>query len=382
MKNFFRTIHLYLGLAAGLIVIITCFTGAVLVFEKELAQAFHPHRYRVAEKAHKLSLQELTLQFKAAVPEAKINSLKIYTDPGRSVEISYSQNKNRDGGVKPSKKNAQKEKGGEKNEGGRKTAFINPYTGKIIELYNYQESYFYLMMDLHRWLLGGSIGKLVVGIATLFFVFILLTGFILWWPKTRAVFEKRFKIKWDGNWKRLNHDFHIVLGFYSGIFLFLFASTGLAWSFDWFNKGIYVVTRSEMKPPKKVESVYVPNKSLFSVDSALLPFEDELRKVQSFQLSFPKDSAGTYTLNALPKNAYEMQSINYYIDAYTGKLLEKQTFGDKNLGQQVRASFKPIHTASIFGLPSKIIGFIVCLLGVSFPITGFILWRNRVNAKK
>ena len=377
MKIFFRTIHLCLGLAAGLIIIITCFTGAVLVFEKELAQAFHPQRYEVAVGKTRLSLQTLSQAFSAAVPKAKISSIKVYNDPSRSVEISYSQKEKQ--GQKPALKKGPEEKGEEKKEGARKTAFMNPYTGKLIELYTYRESFFYTIMALHRGMLGGAIGKLVVGIATLFFVFILSSGFILWWPKTRAVFDKRFKVKWDGSWKRLNHDLHIVLGFYSGIILFLFAFTALAWSFTWFNKGIYVLTGSKMEPPKEVTSVYQSTKTILSPDSAILSLQNELAGMQSFQVAFPKDSVGTYTVNALPQQVYEMQGLSYWVDAYTGNVIKKQDFADKNLGQRVRATFKPIHTASIFGFPSKLIGLLACLLGVSFPITGFILWRNRVK---
>ena len=38
--------------------------------------------------------------------------------------------------------------------------------------------------------------------------------------------------------------------------------------------------------------------------------------------------------------------------------------------------------AGIFGLPSKILGFIVCLCGITFPITGLIMWINRLRAER
>jgi uncharacterized iron-regulated membrane protein len=125
--------------------------------------------------------------------------------------------------------------------------------------------------------------------------------------------------------------------------------------------------------------VYQSTKTILSPDSAILSLQNELAGMQSFQIAFPKDSVGTYTVNALPQQVYEMQVLSYWVDAYTGKVIKKQAFADKNLGQRVRATFKPIHTASIFGFPSKLIGLLACLLGVSFPITGFILWRNRVK---
>jgi uncharacterized iron-regulated membrane protein len=62
--------------------------------------------------------------------------------------------------------------------------------------------------------------------------------------------------------------------------------------------------------------------------------------------------------------------------------LGQYLFSDRNLGAQVRATFRPVHVGSVWGLPSKIIAFIVCLLGTSFPITGVILWLNRTGKKK
>ncbi|MFM6976389.1 MAG: PepSY-associated TM helix domain-containing protein, partial [Sphingobacteriaceae bacterium] len=313
MKSFFRSIHLYLGLAAGLVIMVTCFTGAVLVFEKELEQALHPQRYQVAAGPQRLSLETLAKQVKDAVPGAKISGFKVYADPKRSVEVSYGLKDKQKAGEKRAEMEKGKEKEGKKKEGekdkegGRKIAFVNPYTGAVIDLYAYNETFFYQIFALHRWLLGGDVGKLIVGTSTLFFVFILITGFILWWPKTRSVLKQRLAVKWDSNWKRLNNDLHIVFGFYSSIFLFAFAFTGLAWSFEWFNKGIYTVTGSEMKGPKQVESVYVAEKNKVDTDTILLVLQKELAGVQSFQVNLPKDSVGTYTVNVLPKGVYEMQ---------------------------------------------------------------------------
>jgi uncharacterized iron-regulated membrane protein len=59
-------------------------------------------------------------------------------------------------------------------------------------------------------------------------------------------------------------------------------------------------------------------------------------------------------------------------------------FVDKNLGQRVRATFYPVHVGSIAGLPGRIVAFLACVAGVTFPVTGVILWLNRLkkNAKK
>jgi len=100
MKVFFRRIHLYLGLAAGSVILSCCLTGAILVFEKDLQMALHKKRYYVEAGAEKLSIDSLIKNVKRIYPEAKINGVKIYEDASRSLEINAAL---------PSTKDAKKE---------------------------------------------------------------------------------------------------------------------------------------------------------------------------------------------------------------------------------------------------------------------------------
>jgi uncharacterized iron-regulated membrane protein len=133
---------------------------------------------------------------------------------------------------------------------------------------------------LHRWLLGSNsgFGKYITGVST------------LWWPKTKNILVQRLKIKSTAGWKRLNHDLHIVMGFYSAIFLFVFAFTALAWSFEWFNKGIYKVTASSMKPPEPALSVYNESTKRISLDTTLSVALANCPGKQFYSIAIPKDS--------------------------------------------------------------------------------------------
>ena len=91
---------------------------------------------------------------------AKITGVKIFSDPTRNLEYAVTL---------PEVKTADAPKA----EGKKVTAFVDPYSGKLIELYTYGDSYFYTIMALHRWLLGDDIGKLIMGVATLLFLFII-----------------------------------------------------------------------------------------------------------------------------------------------------------------------------------------------------------------
>ncbi len=57
-------------------------------------------------------------------------------------------------------------------------------------------------------------------------------------------------------------------------------------------------------------------------------------------------------------------------------------FSDKNLGQRIRSYVKPIHTGQLFGMPTKILNFILALLTFSFPVTGVIMWLNRIKKRE
>jgi uncharacterized iron-regulated membrane protein len=387
MKVFFRRIHLYLGLASGLVIMVCCLTGAILVFQKELEQAFHKERYFVPQDSERLSTDSLVASVKKSYPKAKINSVKIYNNTERTAEISVSIAEQKENKT-PAKQNQQTTKPQAPRAEQRAptlTAFVNPYTAEVIELYNPRQGFFYTTMALHRWLLGSNSGpgKYITGISTLFFVFITITGIILWWPKTKKILVQRLKIKSSAGWKRMNHDLHIVLGFYSSIFLFVFAFTALAWSFEWFNKGIYKVTSSSMKAPEPPTSVYQENSKPINIESAFSVAKTNFNNAEFHTIALPKDSIGAITITSLSKEApHETATDALYIDQYSGKVLRQYLFSDRNLGARVRATFRPVHVGSVWGLPSKIIALVVCLLGTTFPITGTIMWLNRTRKKK
>lgn len=393
MKVFFRRIHLYLGLTAGLVITISCLTGALLVFEKELTEAFDHGRYFVEPGGARLPLDKVATLVKEAVPGAGISRIQVFADPTRTLQVQLEEGKKggqkeagagKEGRKKGTAKAGEKEAAGPKKEKGR-TAFVNPYTGKIIELYSYQQTFYYQVFSLHRWLLAGAVGKLITGISTLIFFFILVTGIILWWPKTRNIFRQRIKIKWDGNWKRVNNDLHIVLGFYTSIFLFVTVFTGLTWSFEWFNKALYASLGTSPKPlaaPLSAPAVEASGKSI-SYETAMAIVKHAVPDALFYSFTAPKDSSAAFMVSLLPADAlHEAATTTYYLDQFNGSVLTSQTFAQRNLGQKIRGTIKPLHTGAIFGTPSKIFALILALLGAIFPVTGTLMWLNRTRKKK
>jgi uncharacterized iron-regulated membrane protein len=413
MKVFFRNIHLYLSLACGLVIAIVCFTGATLVFEKEFQMLLYPERYHVAAGTERVSIGQMVAAVGRREPGARVAAVKVYGDPARTVEVSYRKEEEQPGegrGEKGSRDPNAGNPGGRKgpeavtgkpdgqpggkggpqggkegSKGGGSQAFVNPYTGQVVGLQSQRSPFFFTMFSLHRWLLAGDTGKLIVGVSTSVFLFILLTGIILWWPHNKKILRQRLRLKLDGGWKRINHDLHIVLGFYAAIFLFVFAFTGLAWSFQWFNDGIYWVTGTENVRPEPPTSTPREGTVPVTFDEVFAAARLEVPEAQFYALQAPKDAEGAYSVTVMPRDAaHERATDGLFFDQYTGRLLTKTRFAEKNLGQRVRATFYPVHVGSIAGLPGRIVAFLACVAGVTFPVTGVILWLNRLkkNAKK
>ncbi|RYY94896.1 MAG: hypothetical protein EOO11_16965, partial [Chitinophagaceae bacterium] len=116
MKIFFRRIHLYLSFAAGLVILVACLTGALLVFEKDIQMATSKERYFVAPGAAPLSTEALVQRVKDSFPGAKVNSVKWFAAADRSVEVNVAFPKKKEGG-KPEGARADSGKASGKPEG-------------------------------------------------------------------------------------------------------------------------------------------------------------------------------------------------------------------------------------------------------------------------
>src|SRR5690606_8408464 len=78
----------------------------------------------------------------------------------------------------------------------------------------------------------------ITGTSTILFTIGVLTGIVIWIPRKAKYWRQGLKIKFSGNWKRINHDLHNTLAIYSAVILFLMGVTGPFWSFTWYRTGL------------------------------------------------------------------------------------------------------------------------------------------------
>ncbi|TDN38941.1 PepSY domain-containing protein [Hymenobacter sp. UV11] len=410
MKVFFRRIHLYLALAAGLVFFVQCLTGTVLVFEEEITHALYPARYSVAVPAGqpRLALAQLASQFEQANPAAKVLGFKVYADLARTVELSYRDGKSRPdgpprgemGGREPRPRGQEGGEGGgggERGEGrgegrgpqkGRpergSTAFVNPYTAQVVGLQKEKQlPVFKFAEDLHRRLLAGEVGKTLTGLSALFILVITATGIVLWWPKTRALLTGRLRIKWGASGKRITHDLHIVLGFYCSLFLFGLAFTGVIMSYRWATESLFWLTDSRPTVGLPTPRSAAEGGSIVAYDAALRTGQATYPTADFWRIGAPKDPAAAVAVSApstLPLRSLGLDTL--FVDRTTGAVLAQHLYSWQTAGAQLRRLTKPLHTGEIGGIWTKILALVVTLCSLTFPVTGVLMWLNRTRKPK
>lgn len=370
-------LHLWLGLTSGLIVVIMAATGCILAFEKELKHAIHPEKYFVKTiKKEKLPFSVLKLKAEQALPDSlKVSRVEISSDPSRSY--AFRSLKMNDEALTYWGTYIHYYR-----------VYVDPYTGKVLEVENAKNNFFEIVMDLHRrLLLGEKIGKTITGYSTLILVIMLVSGLVIWYPRkmNKNALKGMFLIKTSAKWKRINYDMHNVLGFYAVIPLLLITFSALIWNFEGFDKWVKKTLNGKTKTEQKAKSTISAEKSpdaKYILDMVGNRVEKSLADKKSALISFPRTEEGTYYAEVTYGNKqYQNEQFNF--DQYSGEILKHQVYNDKNIGYgtALRARNYDLHMGSIFGLTGRILYLFAGMIAASLPVTGFIIYLNRKKKK-
>ena len=358
MRKFFLALHKWLSLPVGIIIVITCLSGSVLVFQDEIREWAHPERYFVnTTKQEPIPLEKLIPMVNSQLTDNQVKDVRIESDPKRTYAMGLA-------------------------EGFRVTAYVNQYTGQITDIFYYRESPFFVVMSLHRWLLDDTRtwGKYSVGISTLIFVFILMTGVIIWFPKKLK--KRSFTIQRKKGFRRLIYDLHSVLGVYAFLILFVGAVTGLMWSFEWYRNGVFRLFGAEVPARQSAQSNAKSNTKepdTINIDT-WQSLANELTK-QNPGYKYIRIQDGSAVVHQ--KNAPNSRATDKYeFDNQTGEITCVTLFKDQDKVTKIWAWTYSLHFGNLWGIWSKILTFIGGLIGASLPVTGYYLWLKKKRKKK
>lgn len=354
------TLHRYLGLAVGLVLVIVGLTGSLLVFEQDFDHFMISQQYG----------QIIPQQVQLVSPESVMNTIK--TKYAARSDLHLFRIYLPDAPSSPyvgqlSTTNDQ-----------RTEVFLNPYTGKIIGERISDNTLIGMILSLHYSLMAGKTGTMFVGIAAFLMCILTITGLILWpgWRKLIA----GFKIKLDAHPKRVNFDIHKVAGIIAVVFLFFTGFTGFCWSFSFPEPIIYAVTFTP-KPSEPV-SKPIPNKSTLRLTEQLKIADAALPSAVTKSIYFPSKPEDALQIRMkLPQENVEYGNSNVYLDQYTGEVLRVDNALKMRLGDRVLNSFVPLHYGTFGGLPTRILYVFVGLAPLILFITGSVMWWYRYRAK-
>ena len=358
----------------GIVITLICFSGAMLVFEPEMTRALRSDVYYVtSSEGEPIDMGDIMETVKATLPDSvSITGVTVFADRDRTYQINLS---------KPQ----------------RASLFVDQYSGKITGKYE-RIGFFTTMFRLHRWLLdsadprgdGVKTGKLVVGISTLIFVIVLLTGMIVWLPRARKKFVHSLSISMRDGWNGLWRGLHVAGGMYALVLLLAMSLTGLTWSFNWYRTAFYslcgVVEAREQRHGDSRNGGDRASVMLHGEDLRCSVFRqwqhvyDELKMQNPYA---PQITVGVGTaVVGLGSSGNVRASDRYEFNSRSGEISLKSGYAGAASSERLRGWIYSIHTGNFGGLLPRILWFLGALLGASLPLTGYYIWIRRLYTRK
>ncbi len=363
-------LHLLAGIIAGSVVMVMSVTGVVLAFERQMIEwADRDLRLNPSQAgAPRLSIKALIAGVRAAEPEAIPSGITLRSDPAAPAAISLGRDH---------------------------TVFVNPYTGAILgEGSKRTRAFFHWVTDVHRWLgahgESRALGRAVTGACNLAFLFLVVSGFYLWWPRKwtknagQALVVPSLKLRG----KARDFNWHNSIGFWCAPVLFVLVLTGVILSYPWAANLLYQLTGSE-PPPARTAGGRPPSPARASnfiptnIDHLWVIAEQRVPDWKTINARFETSPSApvTFSIARSHPGRPDLRS-QLALNPETGEVVRWEPFASFNLGRQLRSWSRFAHTGEAGGVVGQTIAAIASAGGAVLVWTGFALAWRRFRARK
>jgi uncharacterized iron-regulated membrane protein len=358
-------LHLTAGCIAGAVILIMSVTGVVLAYEKQII-AWFDRGFRVAPpaEAKRMPVEALLARMREATPPFVPTSLTFRSDPALPVSATD----------------------------GKKTFLFNPYTGERLgEPHQGVRTFMRTMIEWHRYL-GRSgdqrpMGKAITGACNLAFVFLIVSGFYLWLPRTwsATAFKAVTRFGRGLSGRARDWNWHNVIGFWCAVPLFVIAFTGMFFNYKWANNALYAITRSEppsIKPPAPKPATAPGAPSAKSLDDVFTRAEQEAWDWRTLTMRLGSSVAAPVSFNVERGTIGQPhKKLTFTIDR-TGEVTSRETYESYNLGRRVRLWIRWLHTGEAGGLVGQAIALVASAGAVVLVWTGIALAVRRLLKRR
>lgn len=370
LKKIARKVHLFLGLVTGAIVFILAITGACWAFQEEIID--WSADYKIVEAQDQAMLDATTIKKRAqeVFPDKAIHGA-VFGKATDAIEVIFYESE---------PEFYQK-------------VYLNPYTGEVLHVADYLSGFLAFVLRGHKTLwLPKSIGSVLVSYGTFLFIIVLISGFMLWWPKNKKHLKQSIRFAWTArtSLKKKIFNLHTVIGFYVSFFALIIAFTGCIVGLNWFYFIVFKATGGSKAPqfivPNNNSTPLAATDNTIPLNQLIPTIKKDIPNYESLELHYPdNDSSSVYVEVSYTKGVYYNSDYRFY-DQNTLEeffpnsiygVYEKADFADTT----IRMAYDT-HVGAIFGLFGKILVFISSLLIATLPVTGTYIWWKRRKDKQ
>lgn len=362
--------HLAAGVCAGVVILIMSVTGVLLAYQKQVERWADTRGYTIAQPSsdtHRLPVEALVARAREAQKGAAPTAVTVYAGVTEPATVSF--------------------------PGGR-NLFVNPYTGEVLgEGSPGTRAFFRTVTDWHRWLGAGgesrAAGRAVTGASNLLFLFIVASGFYLWWPRrwTQNALGAIMWFRRTRGGRARDFNWHNVVGFWSALPLFVVVLSAVVISYTWASNLVYRLAGEE--PPAQQQRGAAPGGQqqqgapapLDGLDALLLRAERQVEGWRTITLQLPQKSDAPVTFAIDRGNGGQPQlRAQLALDRATGEVVRWEPYSNNSLGRRVRSWLRFAHTGEVYGLAGQTVAMLASLGGAVLVYTGLSLALRRLFA--
>jgi uncharacterized iron-regulated membrane protein len=389
--------HLVAGVTAGVVILIMSVTGVALTYQKEMQYWADTRHFRTTapDGAARATVADLVASVRAADPAFAPATITWQSDARLPVAIAA----------------------------GQKTLYVNPYTCEVFGEGAGQSmrAFFTTMTNWHRYLAmsgeGRPTGKALTGASNLLFLFIVLSGMYLWWPKIWNAVQFRNITWFRGGLRAKARDFnwHNTFGFWFALPLVFVVASGTVISYPWASNAAYRVMGEEppapgaggpgggrgagpdaarggpggwaggpgvqagnAAPAAGAALVGVP---AFELDRHVAHVMDSQPGWRSVALRVPTSTTAplVFTIDRGDAGQPNLRGT-LTVDARTGNAQKWEDFSTQTPGRRLRTILRFTHTGEIAGFLGQTIAGLASFAGAMLVYTGISLSLRRLGA--
>jgi uncharacterized iron-regulated membrane protein len=353
-KNAFRklilNLHLWIGIASAILLLLAGASGALLVFEAQIDRALNPKLARVTPTGTTLSLTQLKAALERQYPGSRVLALDI----SDSDDTSYGAYL-----LPPS--------------GNGMNLAVDQHTGKALGAWD-DHRFTRQLHGFHTHLLAGDIGSAIVGWSAVILLFLCLSGLFLWWR------SKIFGINFQTSGPKFQYDLHSTVGALSFLVMIAFALTGIVVHWErpaqkWASRVSHVPVRPALPQPDSPAPGALPldPSRLVALAQAAVP------GARATAMNLPDSAASpVMVIMKFPEDHTPAGRTRVFLDAYSGKVLAvTSSRAAPAVVSYVTRLNREIHTGDIGGWPTRILAAVFSLALPLLAVSGPLLWWQR-----